>query len=145
MRENVLLLQAHQLLEREMQVVKEGMGHKELTLEEYGSIWEECYREVLYVPSQNRYTRASMASNKDRLESMERQLQTNRQLMTRQAKKAAKLEKKLKILTGGYQVHVCTVMQQTQVASLTLRALAATPPRGVCISWCMTVLTSAIS
>ena len=128
LRENALLLQAHQLLEKEMQVVKEGMGHKELTLEEYGSIWEECYREVLYVPSQNRYTRASMASNKDRLESMERQLQTNRQLMTRQAKKAAKLEKKLKILTGGYQVHVCTVMQQTQVASLTLRALAATPP-----------------
>ena len=117
MRDNVLLLQAHQLLEREMQVVKEGMGHKELTLEEYGSIWEECYREVLYVPSQNRYTRASMASNKDRLESMERQLQTNRQLMTRQAKKAAKLGKKLKILTGGYQVR--TILQLMQVASLT--------------------------
>ena len=45
-----------------------------------------------------------MASAKDRLESLEKQLQTNRQLMTKQAKKAAKLEKKLKILTGGYQV-----------------------------------------
>lgn len=44
-----------------MGVVKEGMGHKELSLAEYSSIWEECYREVLYVPSQNRYTRASMA------------------------------------------------------------------------------------
>jgi len=52
-RENAFPPQAHQLLEREMQVVKEGMGHKELTLEEYGSIWEECYREVLYVPSEN--------------------------------------------------------------------------------------------
>ena len=48
--------------------------------------------------------RAQMASAKDRLESLEKQLQTNRQLMTKQAKKAAKLEKKLKILTGGYQV-----------------------------------------
>ena len=37
------------------------MGHKELTGAEYGSIWEECYREVVYVPSQSRYTRASLA------------------------------------------------------------------------------------
>ena len=115
-----MLSQAHQLLEREMQVVKEGMGHKELTPAEYGSIWEECYQEVLYVPSQNRYTWASRASNKDRLESMERQLQTNRQLMTRQAKKAAKLEKKLKVLTGGYQV--CRYILVASTPSQILRA-----------------------
>ena len=40
-----------------MGVVKEGMGHKDLTAAEYTSIWEECYKEVLYVPGQNRYTR----------------------------------------------------------------------------------------
>ena len=40
-----------------MGVVKEGMGHKELTDAEYTSIWEECYKEVLYMPGQNRYTR----------------------------------------------------------------------------------------
>ena len=45
-------------------------------------------------------------STKDRLETLEQRLQANRQQMTKQAKKAAKLEKKLKILTGGYQVHV---------------------------------------
>ena len=56
-------LQAHVMLQKEMQVVKTGMGHKELTLAEYSAIWEECYKEVLYVPSQNRYTRASMARN----------------------------------------------------------------------------------
>ena len=56
-----LCVQAHSSLEQEMGVVKEGMGHKELSLAEYSSIWEECYKEVLYVPSQNRYTRASMA------------------------------------------------------------------------------------
>ena len=31
-------------------------------------------------------------------------LQNNRSMMAKEAKKAAKLEKKLKILTGGYQV-----------------------------------------
>ncbi len=56
-------LQAQTLLQQDMHVVKEGMGHKDLSLDEYTSIWEECYREVLYVPGQNRYTWASMASN----------------------------------------------------------------------------------
>ena len=56
--------------------------------------------------------RASMASTKDRLDSLEKKLQTNRQLMTKQAKKAAKLEKKLKILTGGYQARAAALGKQ---------------------------------
>lgn len=53
-----------------------------------------------------------MASTKDRLDSLEKKLQTNRQLMTKQAKKAAKLEKKLKILTGGYQARAAALGKQ---------------------------------
>lgn len=53
-----------------------------------------------------------MASTKDRLDSLEKNLQTNRQLMTKQAKKAAKLEKKLKILTGGYQSRAASLGKQ---------------------------------
>ena len=53
-----------------------------------------------------------MASTKDRLDSLEKKLQTNRQLMTKQAKKAAKLEKKLKILTGGYQARAAALSKQ---------------------------------
>ena len=56
--------------------------------------------------------RASMASAKDRLDALEKQLQSNRQLMTKQAKKAAKLEKKLKILTGGYLSRNGTLVKQ---------------------------------
>jgi pre-mRNA-splicing factor CDC5/CEF1 len=103
---------ADALLKQEMQVVKTGMGHKELTGAEYSSIWEECYREVVYVPSQSRYTRASLSSTKDRLEALEQKLQANRQQMTKQAKRAAKLEKKLKILTGGYQARASSLGQQ---------------------------------
>ena len=53
-----------------------------------------------------------MASTKDRLDSLEKRLQTNRQLMSKQAKKAAKLEKKLKILTGGYQARTSALSKQ---------------------------------
>jgi len=92
----------HQLQE-EMEAVKRGMSHGELSLEAYTQVWEECLSQVLFLPGQNRYTRANLASKKDRIESLEKRLETNRQHMTKEAKRAAKMEKKLRILTSGYQ------------------------------------------
>lgn len=83
--------------------MKVGMNHGDLSLESYSQVWEECYSQVLYLPSQNRYTRANLASKKDRIESLDKRLEANRNSMTKDAKQAAKLEKKLKILLGGYQ------------------------------------------
>ncbi|XP_015772180.1 PREDICTED: cell division cycle 5-related protein-like [Acropora digitifera] len=59
--------------------------------------------DVLFLPTQQRYTRAALASKKDRLESLEKRLELNRTHMTEDAKRAAKIEKKLKVLLGGYQ------------------------------------------
>jgi hypothetical protein len=96
--------QAKELLEKELDVVKQGMSHGDLPFDAYTQVWNECLAQVLYLPSQNRYTRANLASKKDRLEALERKLENNRQHMAKEAKRAAKIEKKLKILTGGYQV-----------------------------------------
>jgi len=49
--------QAKELLKVEMDKVKVGMGHGDLTMEAYTQVWEECLSQVLFVPSQNRYTR----------------------------------------------------------------------------------------
>ncbi|XP_071506962.1 cell division cycle 5-like protein [Diadema antillarum] len=97
------MAKARELLQGEMEVVKAGMAHGDLPQEAYTQVWEECLSQVLYIPSKNRYTRANAASKKDRIESAEKKLETNRGVMTREAKRAAKLEKKLKILLGGYQ------------------------------------------
>ena len=94
---------AKDLLTQEMDFVKQKMNHGELSLEAYTKVWQECYAQVLYVPSLNRYTRANLASKKDRIESLEKRLDNFRNSMTKDAKKAGKLEKKLKILLGGYQ------------------------------------------
>lgn len=69
----------------------------------YSQVWEECLGQVLFLPNQQRYTRANLASKKDRLESLQKRFEQNRMHMAREAKKAAKLEKKIKILTVGYQ------------------------------------------
>ena len=39
-------MQARQLLQKEMQVVKKGMGHGDLSLEAYTQVWEECLAQV---------------------------------------------------------------------------------------------------
>ncbi|XP_021950425.1 cell division cycle 5-like protein [Folsomia candida] len=106
--------EAYKLLEAETQVVKKGMGHGELSIEAYTQVWEECLSQVLFLPGQNRYTRASLATKKDRLESSEKKLEQNRSQMQKEAKRAAKMEKKLKILTGGYQMRAQALIKQFQ-------------------------------
>lgn len=103
------LNRAKQMLNDEMQVVKNGMAHGDLSIESYSQVWKECLAQVLYLPSQNRYTRANLASKKDRFESAEKKLEQNRKHMAREAKRCGKVEKKLKVLTGGYQVCETTI------------------------------------
>ncbi|CAB4060900.1 CDC5L [Lepeophtheirus salmonis] len=69
---------AKDLLASEMEVVKKGMGHGDISLEAYTQVWEECLSQVLYLPSQSRYTRANLANKKDRIESHEKRLEQNR-------------------------------------------------------------------
>lgn len=53
-----------------------------------------------------------MASKKDRFEAAERKLEQNRKHMAKEAKRCGKIEKKLKILTGGYQARAQAVIKQ---------------------------------
>jgi len=94
---------ARDLLAGEIEFVQSKMAHGDLPIESYTKVWEECYAQVLFLPTQQRYTRAALASKKDRLESLEKRLEMNRMHMTEDAKRAAKIEKKLKVLLGGYQ------------------------------------------
>jgi pre-mRNA-splicing factor CDC5/CEF1 len=41
-----IFLQARALLQQEMEVVKQGMGHGDLSLESYTQVWEECLAQV---------------------------------------------------------------------------------------------------
>ncbi|XP_053603402.1 cell division cycle 5-like protein [Plodia interpunctella] len=101
-------------LKKEMEVVKAGMSHGDLSIEAYTQVWEECLAQVLFLPGQNRYTRANLASKKDRLESAEKRLEQNRNHMAKEAKKCSKMEKKLRVLTGGYQSRAASLIKQFQ-------------------------------
>lgn len=106
------LTAAKKLLIDEMGTVKDGMAHGELSLDSYTTVWEECLSQILYLETQKRYTRATLASKKDRVEACERKLEENRMHMTGEAKRAARMEKKLKVLTGGYQTRAQVLTKQ---------------------------------
>lgn len=108
------LARASELLAAEMEVVRGGMGHGDLSMEAYCQVWEECYGQVLYLSAQARYTRANLASKKDRLDSLEKKLEINRGHMTCEARRAARLEKRLKVLLGGYQSRALGLLKQHQ-------------------------------
>ena len=65
-----------------MQTVKERMGHGDLSLDAYSQVWDQCYAQVLFIPSQNRFTRASLASKKERIESLEKRLEVSRTVIS---------------------------------------------------------------
>jgi pre-mRNA-splicing factor CDC5/CEF1 len=68
---------ARALLESEVNAVKKTMGHGDISLDVYSKVWDECYSQVLFLPSKNRFTRANAASKKDRIESAEQKLEVN--------------------------------------------------------------------
>ncbi|KAL3315402.1 CDC5 cell division cycle 5-like protein [Cichlidogyrus casuarinus] len=112
--EDTELEHAKMLVKEEMEVVKQGMGHGDLTPEAYNKVWEECRSQVLYLPVHRRFTRASLASKRDRIESAEKQMSQYRDLMTQEAKRATKLEKRLQVLLGGYQSRAQILMKAIQ-------------------------------
>ena len=98
------MAEARALLEREVPAVRKHMGHAEqLGDDAFGQVWDECYAQLLFVPSTSRFTRTSVASRKDKIESCEKRLEVNRFHMSVEAKRAAKLEQRLKVTLGGYQ------------------------------------------
>lgn len=103
---------ARSILNSEIETVKSAMGHGELTTDVYTRVWEECFGQLLFLPNQQRYTRSALANKKDRLESLEKRLEINRNHMAEDAKQAAKMEKKLKILLGGYQSRAIGLTKQ---------------------------------
>ncbi len=62
-------------MENEIPVIKKVMNHGDLSLDVYAQVWEECYAQVMFLPNSNRFTRASVASRKDKIESLEKRLE----------------------------------------------------------------------
>ena len=77
--------------------------------EAYAAAWEAAEARLAYIPSLQRYEDMDRVSNEDALGAQKQQLQLLRNVMTKDGKKAAKLEKKLDMLLGGYKKRAAAV------------------------------------
>lgn len=106
------LSMADELLKEEMMVVREGMAHEDVTLQSYTEEWDKCWNELMFVPSEGRYKPKRYVSKKDRVEACETKINSNRDQMTKEAKKATKIEKRLKTYLTGYKNRADTLLKQ---------------------------------
>lgn len=110
------IMKAKELLNEEVEVTKRTNA-KELSTDEYNDIWDECNAQLCYLENENRYTRLNLMDRKSKLEALNYTFKKNKEHMNREAKKAVKLEKKLKVLLGGYQSRMQALTNQLKIES----------------------------
>jgi len=93
------IAEALKLIEQE----KKEMGG-EVDLETFAELWETTYQQFIFVPSTQKFGRTNEVSKADHIASLQNELSINRARMMAEAKKASKVESKLSVLLGGYQV-----------------------------------------
>ena len=95
------LLEASQLIDDEASFVQEAMGHSDISQEEYREAWSTAVRDFIFLPMQHKYGRAASATNTDRLDSVRGEYHAALDQMKKEAERAAKLESKVAVVTGG--------------------------------------------
>jgi len=110
------LEEARQLILDEAANVKEKMGHGEILLDTFTSVWEECLSQVNVLPSDREGKAGDVVRLREndpkRIPVLERRFDKNRGHMEAGEHKAKKLEKKLSVIHGGYQKRAESLIKQ---------------------------------
>ncbi|KAL5982968.1 Cell cycle serine/threonine-protein kinase cdc5/MSD2 [Asimina triloba] len=110
--ETKIFLQADSLIEEEVQFLCVAMGHEDESLEEFVKAHDACQEDLMYFPSRNAYGLASVANNSDKLMALQNEFENVKKRMDDEAKKALRLEQKIKLLTQGFQVRAGKLWSQ---------------------------------
>lgn len=92
------------MLEEEVQYLRVAMGHESESLEDFVKAHDACQEDLMFFPNNNSYGLASVAGNSDKIAALQYEFEIVKKRMDDEAKKALRLEQKIKLLTQGYQV-----------------------------------------
>ena len=81
------------------------MGHENESLDDFVRARDACQEDLMYFPSRNTFGLASVAGTNEKLSALQNDFEIMKKRMDNEAKKATKLEEKIKLLTHGHQVH----------------------------------------
>lgn len=92
------------MIREEVDFLRVAMGHENEPFEEFVRARDACQEDLIFFPGTSSYGLASVASSSEKLAAVQNEFEIVRRRLDEEAKKATKLEQKIKVLTHGYQV-----------------------------------------
>ncbi|KAL6851562.1 hypothetical protein ACP4OV_020495 [Aristida adscensionis] len=108
------LKKASSMVEEEILFLRVAMGHENESFEDFVKAHDACQEDLMYFPTNSSYGLASVAGNADKIVSLQNEFEIVKNRMDDEAKKASRLEQKIKLLTQGYQVRAGKLWSQVQ-------------------------------
>ncbi|KAH7571846.1 hypothetical protein JRO89_XS04G0154600 [Xanthoceras sorbifolium] len=97
------LKEANDLIKDEAQYLRVAMGHENESIDEFVEAHNTCLNDLMYFPTRNAYGLASVAGNLEKLAALQNEFEIVKKKMDDDKEKALHLEKKVKLLTQGYE------------------------------------------
>jgi pre-mRNA-splicing factor CDC5/CEF1 len=88
----------------EAQYIRVAMGHEDESLDEFIEAHKTCINDLMYFPTRNAYGLSSVAGNMEKLAALQNEFEIVKTRLEAEREKALRLEKKVNVLTQGYQV-----------------------------------------
>ncbi|ORX97739.1 Cc.Cdc5 protein [Basidiobolus meristosporus CBS 931.73] len=110
------LHEARVLIKQESEKALGGDENSAINMEEFAEIWERTSGSYIYAPSLEKYVKSEDIGEGERIASMSDILEKNRKKMGKEAARAAKVEKKLNVVLGGYQARSEALVEKLTAA-----------------------------
>ncbi|KAI9078419.1 hypothetical protein K1719_039638 [Acacia pycnantha] len=95
---------ADQLIKEEAQYLRVAMGHESEPLDEFVEAHGTCLKDLMYFPARNAYGLSSVAGNMEKLAALQNEFENVRKKLDDGKEKVVRLEKKVMVLTQGYEM-----------------------------------------
>ena len=93
------------MIKVEAQYIRVAMGHEDESLDEFVEAHKTCINDLMYFPTRNAYGLSSVAGNIEKLAALQNEFENVKTRLEAEREKALRLEKKVNVLTQGYQVY----------------------------------------
>ncbi|KAG6491315.1 cell division cycle 5-like protein [Zingiber officinale] len=108
------LKEADSLIKEEIQFLRLAMGHESESFDDFVKARDACQEDLMFFPARSTFGLASVAGNSEKLASLQNEFDMVKKRVDEEAKRATRLEQKIKVLTHGYQTRAEKLWSQTE-------------------------------
>ncbi|XP_074578523.1 LOW QUALITY PROTEIN: cell division cycle 5-like protein [Curcuma longa] len=108
------LKEADSLIKEEIQFLRGAMGHESESFDDFVKARDACQEDLMFFPARSTFGLASVAGNSEKLASLQNEFDMVKKRVDEEAKRATRLEQKIKVLTHGYQTRGEKLWSQTE-------------------------------